>query len=156
MFPLARVFFFPIHVILFVSSYSESGVAGGSRDRIRSKVSEWLSQSVANDDDKSSSRGQEQHEAVEQEYHPAWGKPCCPCSAFCTSLLYRGLLLVQTFKKMRFKIQLLPFQCQLPRPTGYTGVLGHNFSFFVELSPLLVLSKCWNMNSCYQGITVVW
>ncbi|CAL5348860.1 unnamed protein product [Camellia sinensis] len=59
---------------------------------------------LTNDTDKSSSWGEEQHEEIEQEYHPAGVKPCYPCGSFCTSLFYCGLLLVQILSKMRFAI----------------------------------------------------
>ncbi|CAL5415016.1 unnamed protein product [Camellia sinensis] len=63
---------------------------------------------LTNDTDKSSSWGEEQHEEIEQEYHPAGVKPCYPCGSFCTSLFYCGLLLVQILSKMRFAILQQP------------------------------------------------
>lgn len=49
---------------------------------------------TANDTDQSTSRGEEQHEETEQEYHSAGFKPCYACGSFRTILFLCGLLVV--------------------------------------------------------------
>ncbi|WMV14782.1 hypothetical protein MTR67_008167 [Solanum verrucosum] len=56
---------------------------------------------ASNDVDQSSSRSKEQHEKVEQEYHPGRIKPCDACGAFCTILLLCDILVGQIFTEIR-------------------------------------------------------
>ncbi|KAH0699076.1 hypothetical protein KY284_013291 [Solanum tuberosum] len=56
---------------------------------------------TANDVDQSSSRSKEQHEKVEQEYHPGRIKPCDACGSFCTILLLCDILVGQVFTEVR-------------------------------------------------------
>lgn len=55
---------------------------------------------IANDTGQSSSRGEEQHEQVEQDDHPAGLEPCLACGIVCAILFLLSLPLVQIFQKM--------------------------------------------------------
>ncbi|KAK9098051.1 hypothetical protein Syun_025096 [Stephania yunnanensis] len=55
---------------------------------------------TANDIDQSSSRREEQREAVEQKYCPAGFKPRLACDTVCTLLFLHGLPVVQVFQKI--------------------------------------------------------
>ncbi|KAK6792509.1 hypothetical protein RDI58_011590 [Solanum bulbocastanum] len=55
---------------------------------------------VSNDIDQSSGRSKEQHETVEQEYHPGRIKPCDACGSFCSILLLCNILVGQVFTEI--------------------------------------------------------
>ncbi|KAK9163420.1 hypothetical protein Syun_004322 [Stephania yunnanensis] len=55
---------------------------------------------TANDSDQSSSRREEQREAVEQKHCPAGFKPRLACDPVCTLLFLHGLPVVQVFQKI--------------------------------------------------------
>ncbi|KAG5621173.1 hypothetical protein H5410_006391 [Solanum commersonii] len=59
-----------------------------------------------NDVDQSSSRSKEQHEKVEQEYHPGRIKPCDACGSFCTILLLCDILVGQVFTEIRATLSI--------------------------------------------------
>ncbi len=48
---------------------------------------------AGHDCDESSSVVEEQCQEIEQEHHPEWFKPCCPCGVLCARFFLSGVLL---------------------------------------------------------------
>ena len=58
----------------------------------------------ANDSDEGPGRGQEQHEANEQEHHTERFKPSCSCGPVCPWLLLSSVPCVQILPEMKYQL----------------------------------------------------